>query len=619
MTDHQHAATGPGPGSGPRPTPGTGPQDAAPTTDPPGTEGKEPRAHEKGGTATSSPTTTSDANGSTGRAGAEGTDTAAGADRPTDAPRASGPASATGSSRPGATEHTDDSATATEAAGSATTAASDRSAPGASGPTAAAGPSDEAATTTANAPGQQADTPRPPAGTPDQPVNAPRPPTDAPGQTADVSAQSADLPGPAHRFRRDRAHKVLAGVCAGLGRQFDMDPVIFRITLAVLSATGGLGLLFYGFAWLFVPYEDEEQNEVRKLLTGRVDGQALTGVLFALVGCGVFLTLLNNGGVLTFAVTVSLLLAGAAYWSRKRGTPDPDLLAAPPVAAAPPEAQAPPIPTAYASWWRDPIVKDGTHEGGTGYLWGPRDSRARDIAAAVNIGLGPWGNSPADIRRRTPVQAPRPRGPRWIGGWVFLLALLAGGLGTGLTWEEHPLGTSLQTGLACALIVLGLGIAVSAFLGRTGAGSIFLAVITAGLLAASAAIPKDISTQWMHETWRPTAVADIQQQYELGTGVGTLDLTEVPLTKGRTVDTGADVGLGRLKVIVPKDVTVKVTIDVGVGDIQLPGDEQGDVDVQPGQHRELILVPLSGARSTGTLDLDLRVGVGQAEVSRAAS
>ncbi len=44
-------------------------------------------------------------------------------------------------------------------------------------------------------------------------------------------------------------------------------------------------------------------------------------MLFTLVGCGVFLTMVNNGGVLTFAVVLSLLLAGAGYWSRRRGTP----------------------------------------------------------------------------------------------------------------------------------------------------------------------------------------------------------------------------------------------------------------------------------------------------------
>jgi phage shock protein PspC (stress-responsive transcriptional regulator) len=418
------------------------------------------------------------------------------------------------------------------------------------------------------------------------------------------------------KFRRDRPHKMLAGVCAGLGRQCDMDPVIFRITLAVLSATGGIGLIFYGFAWLFVPYADEDENEVRKLLTGRVDGQALTAVLFALVGCGVFLTMLSNGGVLTFAVVLSLLLAGAGYWSRQRGAPDTDPLSA--QADAPPEAQAPPVAAGYPSWWRDPIVKDGTHEGGTGYLWGPRDSRDRDIMAAVNISLGRHGGTRGDAPAPH-IRQPKPRGPRWIGGWVFLFALLAGGLGTSLTWDEHPLGTSLQTGLACALIVLGVGIAISSFLGRTGAGSIFLAILTAGLLAGAAVLPKDIGTHWVEETWRPTAVAQVQQKYDLGTGVGTLDLTALDLTKGQTLTARAEVGVGRLKVIVPPDATVKLSIDVGVGDIQLPGDDQQDVDVEPGKYKEVTLTPAKGTKASGTLDLDLQVGVGQAEVSRAAS
>lgn len=323
-----------------------------------------------------------------------------------------------------------------------------------------------------------------------------------------------------------------------------MDPVIFRITLVVLSMTGGIGLIFYGFAWLLVPYEDEEENEVRKLLTGRVDGQALTAVLFALVGCGVFLTMLRNGSVLAFAVVLSLLLAGAGYWSRQRGAPDPDPLAAQAAADAPPEAQAPPVPAAYPSWWRDPIVKDGTHVGGTGYLWGPQDSRDRDIAAAVNISLGnSWTDRATSIRTPRP-PAPKPRGPRWIGGWVFLLAVGAGALGTGLMWDDHALGTSLQTGLACALTVFGLGIALSAFLGRTGAGSVFLAIVTAALLGASAALPKDIDTHWERLTWRPAAVADVRPKYELGTGVGTLDFSKLNMDKGRTVSTDASVGAG---------------------------------------------------------------------------
>jgi phage shock protein PspC (stress-responsive transcriptional regulator) len=410
---------------------------------------------------------------------------------------------------------------------------------------------------------------------------------------------------------------MLGGVCAGLGRTCDMDPVIFRITLAVLSATGGIGLIFYGFAWLFVPYEDDEENEVRKLLTGRVDGHALAAVLFALVGCGVFLTMLKNGGVLSFAVILSILLAGAGYWSRNRGAPDPDPLAAQAVADAPPEAKAPPVPSAYPSWWRDPIVKDGTHVGGTGYLWGPHDTRDRDISAAVNITHGNYGGLHPGIRASWPRQ-PKPRGPRWIGGWILLLALLAGFLGTAVKWDEEALATSLQTGLACALIVFGVGIAVSAFLGRTGAGSILLAIVTAALLASSAALPKDVSTHWVRTQWTPTAVADVLPRYDLGTGVATLDLTGLRLAKDQTVTTAVEVGVGRIEVIVPKGVTVQADIEVGVGDIQLPGDDQQDVDVAPGKHKQVTLSPASGA-DAGTVDIDLGVGLGQAEVTRATS
>ncbi|MEV0320118.1 PspC domain-containing protein [Streptomyces sp. NPDC050658] len=437
------------------------------------------------------------------------------------------------------------------------------------------------------------------------PQAAPRDPLSAP-------AQEPGGPAGVRGFRRDRRHKKLGGVCAGLGRQCDMDPVIFRIGLTVLSLTSGLGLVFYGFAWLFVPYEDEEENEARRLLSGRVDGQAMTAILFALVGCGVFLSLLNNGGALTFAAVLALLLAGAGYWSQQRGLTDPDPVAAQTVADAPPEAKAPPVAGA-PSWWRDPIVKDGTHDGISGYFWGPE---------GVTVEYRPDPPHGRRIREREPAAPPpepRPRGPRWIGGTVFLTALLAGGLGTGLTWEDQALGTSLQTGLALALGVFAIGIAVSAFAGRTGAGSVVLAVITAMLLAGAAALPKDIGTTWARTTWTPTAASQVRSHYELGAGVGTLDLTRAGPGKGKTLTTSAEVGAGRLKVIVPKDSTVKLSVEVGVGDIRLPDDRNGDVDIAPGKEKTETLDPPAGSKDGGTLELTVEVGIGQAEVIRATS
>ncbi|WP_328480168.1 PspC domain-containing protein [Streptomyces sp. NBC_00377] len=571
MTDHQHAADA-------VPDGGAAPDAAAPSPGAPGAAGEQPRAHGRAG---------AHAKEKEGERPEPGRSTHAAADTDTDAD----------------TNADTDVRTPLEAAAEAATAAA------ASG----ARPSSGGGPEPGGGPGSGGSAERAPG-----PEGGGRPGSPQPRPRGTEATEATGAAGPSPRFRRDREHKVLAGVCAGLGRQCDMDPVIFRITLAVLSATGGIGLIFYGFAWLFAPYADDEQNEVRKLLTGRVDGQALAAVLFALVGCGVFLSMLNNGSVLAFAVVVSFLLAGAGYWSRHRDSSDPDPLAAQAVADAPPEAQAPPVPSAYPSWWRDPIVKDGTHDGGTGYLWGPWDARHRDITTTVEVDLIGHHRRPEDTR---PAHQPYtgPRGPRWIGGWLFLLAVLAGGLVTRLTWDDHPLGTSLQAGLAAALIVLGAGIAVSSFLGRTGAGSVFLAIVTAGLLAATAVLPKDIGTRWTDTLWQPASVTAVRTGYDLGTGDGTLDLSRLRLAKGETMSTHAEVGAGRLRVIVPPDVTVKVRIDVGLGDIQLPGDDKKDVDVQPGRHKEVTLSPVSGGKDAGTIDLDLQVGVGQAEVARAAS
>ncbi|MEV5608269.1 PspC domain-containing protein [Streptomyces sp. NPDC052225] len=425
---------------------------------------------------------------------------------------------------------------------------------------------------------------------------------------AHPAAPDKEAPAPPRRFRRDRRYKTLGGVCSGLGRHCDMDPVIFRIGLAVLAVTGGVGLIFYGFAWLFVPYDDEDENEFRKLLTGRVDGPGLAAIVTALVGCGVFLSMLNNGGALTFAVVLALLLAGAGYWSQQRRTAVPDPAAAQAVADAPPEAKAPPV-TGAPSWWRDPIVKDGSHIGGTGYFWGPAGSE--DLSPAYAAARGPAAPG-------RPAGPPAPRGPRGIGALTFLGALVAGALGTGLTWDDRTLGTSLQTGLACALGVFGLGIAISAFRGRTSGGSIILALLTAGLLAGAAALPANISTDWVRTDWTPASATDLRPRYELGTGVGTLDLTKVDVAEGKTRNTHVEVGAGQAKIVLPKDETVKLHIEVGVGDIKLPDDTSHDVDVQPDQSKTVTLAPAAGSKDVGTLELTVEVGLGQVEVSRAA-
>ncbi|MFF9868382.1 PspC domain-containing protein [Streptomyces sp. NPDC013953] len=414
-------------------------------------------------------------------------------------------------------------------------------------------------------------------------------------------------------LRRSPRHKLVAGVCGGLGRHFDLDPVIFRVVIGVLAVTGGLGLVFYGFAWLVITSEGEEENEARRLLSGRVDGASLTAVLMALVGCGLFLSMLGSSGTISFALLVVIAVSGASVWSQRRrlavdAEVPLDPAAAHAAAEAPPETQAPPPPAA-PSWWRDPIIKDGTTGPvALGYLWGPEDAVGVEDALLGRRGRG----------ARAPVP-PAARGPRSLGGPVLLLALLAGALGTSLPWGSQPLGTCLQTGLACALGVFGLGLAVSSFLGRTGLGTVFMTVVTAVLLAGASLIPRQIGTEWVRAEWRPATVADVRPRYELGTGVGTLDLSRLAVPPRQSVRTAAEMGAGQLKVVVPADVTVRVRAEVALGDVRLPTDPAGDIDIAPGRETTRTIVPPRGTTPAGTLELTLDMALGHVEVTRAAS
>jgi len=62
---------------------------------------------------------------------------------------------------------------------------------------------------------------------------------------------------PPRRLRRSSSDRILLGVTGGLGRYFNVDPVIFRIGFGVSVFIGGIGLLAYLLLALFVPTDGE--------------------------------------------------------------------------------------------------------------------------------------------------------------------------------------------------------------------------------------------------------------------------------------------------------------------------------------------------------------------------
>jgi phage shock protein PspC (stress-responsive transcriptional regulator) len=56
-----------------------------------------------------------------------------------------------------------------------------------------------------------------------------------------------------HRIYRDPDHRLIGGVCAGMGVYWDIDPIIMRVLFVALVLAGGLGALVYLILWIVIP------------------------------------------------------------------------------------------------------------------------------------------------------------------------------------------------------------------------------------------------------------------------------------------------------------------------------------------------------------------------------
>jgi phage shock protein PspC (stress-responsive transcriptional regulator) len=73
------------------------------------------------------------------------------------------------------------------------------------------------------------------------------------------------------RLERSRSDRMLAGVCGGLARYFDIHPAFYRVGFVVLTLIGGAGIIIYVAAVLVIPDEGEEDSIASAALRERGD------------------------------------------------------------------------------------------------------------------------------------------------------------------------------------------------------------------------------------------------------------------------------------------------------------------------------------------------------------
>ncbi len=362
------------------------------------------------------------------------------------------------------------------------------------------------------------------------------------------------------RLRRSVTDRHVAGVSGGLARHFDVDPIIIRVAFVVLGLMGP-GIFLYGAMWLLVPEEGEQKAVIRT-------DDGLRTVLLVVIGVITLLGLVGNSWD-PFWFPWQLIVVGiVAWWLLKRR--DAETPSYGEVNYGQPGAS----PT--AGWVGEPgIMPPPLQPSWVGASTPPRPPRFRD---------------------------PRKRGPLLFGFTLALIAVSLGALGMADMAGADVADSAYP---ALALGIIGAMLLLGAFWGRAG-GLIFL-----GLVAAVATAGATVTEHWDggKETHHPRAAADVEDEYQLDTGELIIDLSDVKDLKALDgLDIEASVGMGQVRIFVPREMDVTVNAEVsGPGHIQLFGDNRGGINPDDDAHHD-------GGEDVPSMTIEAKAGIGEVVV-----
>lgn len=391
---------------------------------------------------------------------------------------------------------------------------------------------------------------------------------------------------------------MIAGVCTGLGRATRLDPLLFRILLAVLVFFGGAGLLLYLIAWLLLPQDGDTASPVESLI-GR--GRAsMRPVLTVLLGCAAVAV-----GVVTISSGTRMLLliglagVGLAFVLRSshRTVGDAGFGTGPDYATTPEQAQrptAPPAPQQFTTHAppaapAPPATEQTVPLPATGVTADapvppPTPPVFTPVAPAGSTEpYAPHGPFAAPPPPPPPVRKPKRKRERSILGRLTLsVAILATGalLLVGAATRLH----AVSPYFAVPLLVIGLGLVIGAFLGRAR-WLIWLGLPLAFLLGVGTIIdtdgPSRPTPDVIRQNWTPRLVDEVPPTYYVDPGrTARLDLRQLTFLPADRISTSVEASSGDVKVKLPRNVDVTINTTLGLGHQNVLGDEAEGVQLR---------------------------------------
>ncbi|WP_370324802.1 PspC domain-containing protein [Euzebya sp.] len=444
--------------------------------------------------------------------------------------------------------------------------------------------------------------------TPPPPPAPPRAPTSPPGS-------------PPRRLVRLTDQGKIAGVAAGIGWYFGIDPVLVRIGLVVLTVATGLGIPAYIAAWVLLPAATSSDPRTPAPPKER-DGRSIAVLALAILA-GVILigqVDLFSSQVLAAAIFIGIgvLLFSESGPRTGRAPQHHAAFGAPPTAPppppAPPAAPAPPAPGADTAasgsrtgacgpWgsWGPGWGHGGWGSGGSGH-GGPGHRSRSTTHSAYKPYAGAWRPDPSE---GGPTRLRSILGRLGFGVWLAVmgLVLLLDRVGVA---ELTPLA-----GAAITLVVIGATLMVGTVFGRAR-GLIGWGVVLVVLLIPLNVLTTtgtDLGSGVGERSHRPATVDQIAERYDLTAGEQTIDLTELALD-GELAEVEASIIAGKLTVVVPDDVPVTVVGAVQAGEYTVFDQENNGTDLT-------IDAEQGGDPDRGEIHLDVDVVLGQIVVESA--